>query len=84
MEVLRYVNYVLISQIELSCINLGLISIIVIIICTCQMFQAHDGMLLNQVVILLAYDLCVRYMCMLSLSSTPKSCLFVTMTKATF
>jgi len=62
MEVMRCINCVLIFMIELAFINLEFASIIVIIMYRCQMFQAYDGTLLNQVVIFLAYDSCVLYM----------------------
>ena len=64
MEVFRCVNYVLISVIKLIYINVELVSIIIMILCRCQMFQAYDGILLIQVVILLVDDSCVSYICM--------------------
>jgi len=59
MEVLRCANCVLVSVIERACINLELVLSIIITVCRCQMFRAYDCVLLNQNCDLLAYDLCV-------------------------
>lgn len=48
MEVLKCANYVLVSMIEHACINLELVSSIVVTICKCQMLRC-DNMYMSNV-----------------------------------